>query len=145
MPDKKDIERSPTELFPQIRDAAELSGDEDSNTAIGSAAVEMEVAESDAGGLDQDPVASSRVAQFLPWDERELQLHRLPAMLTSILLPTLGEVHQLAAFRADLDRRYRLLQADNAGLAEGDRKQRQSEESMLSQILQWLSLGGQTS
>lgn len=66
---------------------------------------------------------------------------RLGVMPLAVLLPRLGDIHQLASMAEKLDKRYRALQAEHSSVVSEGSQSRNREESMLGQILQWLSLG----
>ena len=70
---------------------------------------------------------------------------RLPVMPFAVLLPRAGDLTRLPGQLAALERRIAELQSD-AGRYSGEeeaeqRRRRGAEESMLNQILQWLSMG----
>ncbi len=64
---------------------------------------------------------------------------RLGIMPLAVLLPPLGEISLLQTFRSSLEKRYRAMQGESNTLEESP-KERLSEEAMLSQVTQWLSL-----
>lgn len=57
----------------------------------------------------------------------------------AVLLPKLSSVQQLTGYRVDLERRLRELQTQRASCAEEVDRSNAAEESMLSQVLQWLT------
>ncbi len=73
--------------------------------------------------------------------------NRLATMPLAVILPRMGELRLLQGLKPVLEKRYREAQNRNSHahvstLSAELPKEIQSEESMLSQVLQWLSLGG---
>lgn len=73
--------------------------------------------------------------------------NRLSTMPLAVILPRMGELRLLQGLKPVLERRYREAQSRNSQAHASPHgtespKEIQSEESMLSQVLQWLSLGG---
>ena len=69
---------------------------------------------------------------------------RLATMPLAVLLPTLGEVSSLYGVSERLERRHAALLAQAAqfsGEESEEKSKRAVEDSMLNQVLQWLSVG----
>ena len=76
-----------------------------------------------------------------------LRKGRLSVMPLAVLLPTLGDLKNVPLIRPQITRHLEELHAEASTLAgeeEGEeRRKRQAEESMLNQVLLWLSVGGE--
>ena len=65
---------------------------------------------------------------------------RLPVMPLTVLLPTIGELSILHRVAPQLERRLATLQDRSSSENVDDQAQRVLEESMLNQVLQWISV-----
>jgi hypothetical protein len=73
-----------------------------------------------------------------------LEKSRLAVMPLAVLLPRLGDLSVLAQLAPNVERRLADLQGSRQGTKESDELARVgNEESMLNQVVQWLSIGNQ--
>jgi hypothetical protein len=73
-----------------------------------------------------------------------LEKTRLAVMPLAVLLPQLGNLSTLAQLAPVMEQRLADLQADRKGTKESEELARVgSEEAMLNQVMQWLSIGNQ--
>jgi len=105
--------------------------------------VEVEAASRD---LSRDTLSSSQVnaSSALSSGVRSagiLSTGMLSTMPLGTLLPELGELSHLYQIRHELKEKYKSVHAESASAASEPAKERLAEESMLNQLLQWLSLG----
>lgn len=77
----------------------------------------------------------------------QVRRQRLAVMPLAVLLPSLGNLTDIHLLRPHINRRLEELQAEAAASAGEDdneiRRKRLAEESMLNQVLQWLSVGSE--
>ena len=92
-----------------------------------------------ASETNENLPTASNPPQLLSRTERS----RLATMPLAVLLPKLGTVSTLPAHASSLERRLQSMQESNQSNAEHHlgSDQREAEESMLSQVLQWVELG----
>lgn len=93
-----------------------------------------------------EPVRSSNTKEFT--SQVEAQKSRLSVMPLAVLLPAVGDLSMLSQIEANLQKHLHELQQEKLAFSVDESEEqtgRISEESMLNQVLLWLSAGSEES